>query len=380
MNATSDYIIFMAKILFKNLSELDTDTLIETLNSIRKELHSYSPFKDEPVDCIQWVKSNRVQANEYNPNVVAPVEMKLLKTSIDEDGYTQPIVSWQTNNHYEVVDGFHRSRIGKEYKDIEKRLQGYLPLVVINNTRSELGDRMASTIRHNRARGKHTVEGMSDIVVELKKRNWSDEKIAKSLGMEQDEILRLCQITGLAELFTDQDFSKSWELEDSEPNFIPLDDDFEYTENDNFRNVNRNGEQRIFHTFDKWECQKAGFYNTTFDGLNRQECEQVYKDFLSNDELFIDALSHVITEWKNSCEHYLTNETMNRIAWLGQAAICYATGIPSTYQSGFQLLSQEQQYRANMIALEYLNKWLITNNRKTVSLEQGLSDKQVDLY
>lgn len=112
------------------------------------------------------------------------------------------------------MDGFHRHRVGRESKEVGARIHGYLPLVVINDERADLGDRMASTIRHNRARGKHRVDAMSDIVVELKRRNWSDEKIAKNLGMEPDEILRLTQITGLAELFSDQEFSKAWDIED----------------------------------------------------------------------------------------------------------------------------------------------------------------------
>ena len=105
---------------------------------------------------------------------------------------------------------FHK---GKEYADIKERIHGYLPVVVINNDRQDKGDRIASTIRHNRARGKHKVEAMSDIVIELKRRNWSDKKIAKELGMDSDEVLRLTQITGLAEMFADKDFSQAWEVE-----------------------------------------------------------------------------------------------------------------------------------------------------------------------
>jgi ParB-like chromosome segregation protein Spo0J len=139
--------------------------------------------------------------------------MKLLETSIEQDGYTQPIVSWQKEaNTFEVVDGFHRNRVGKECSKIRKRIHGYLPLTVINKDRTELTDRMASTIRHNRARGKHSVDSMSDIVVELKKRNWTDNKIAKNLGMDVDEILRLTQISGLTEMFNDIDFSEAWDV------------------------------------------------------------------------------------------------------------------------------------------------------------------------
>ena len=187
------------------------DKRIEAINAIKETLKAISPFKSEPVECVKWVPSDLVFANDYNPNSVAPPEMELLHTSIQEDGYTQPIVVWQHDGMYEVVDGFHRNRVGKEYSDIRERIHGYLPVVVINNDREDKGDRIASTIRHNRARGKHKVEAMSDIVLDLKKRNWSDAKIAKELGMDADEVLRLAQIQGLAEMFADREFSQAWE-------------------------------------------------------------------------------------------------------------------------------------------------------------------------
>lgn len=193
------------------LSIEDMDERIETINQIKAMLKEVSPFSSEPVECVQWVKSDRVIANDYNPNSVAPPEMELLHTSIQEDGYTQPIVVWKHDDIFEVVDGFHRNRVGKEYSDIRERIHGYLPVVVINNDREDKGDRIASTIRHNRARGKHKVEAMSDIVLDLKKRNWSDAKIAKELGMDADEVLRLAQIQGLAEMFSDREFSQAWE-------------------------------------------------------------------------------------------------------------------------------------------------------------------------
>lgn len=188
----------------------------EAINEIKRMLKEVSPFTKEPVECVQWVKSDLVIANDYNPNSVAPPEMELLHTSIQEDGYTQPIVVWQHDGIYEVVDGFHRNRVGKECADVRERIHGYLPVVVINNDREDKGDRIASTIRHNRARGKHRVEAMSDIVIELKRRNWSDSKIAKELGMDADEVLRLTQITGLAEMFADKDFSQAWEVDMTE--------------------------------------------------------------------------------------------------------------------------------------------------------------------
>ena len=206
-------IAYQVKMLTDRIDELPIDQKIEVINDVKLKLHEISPFKSEPVDCVLWKKGEQVEANDYNPNSVAPPEMELLRTSIDNDGYTQPIVSFDTGDKYEVVDGFHRNRVGKEYDDIRERIHGYLPIVVINHDRQDKGDRIAATIRHNRARGKHRVESMSDIVMELKRRNWSDEKIGRELGMGPDEVLRLCQITGLAEMFADIDFSEAWEVE-----------------------------------------------------------------------------------------------------------------------------------------------------------------------
>lgn len=201
------------KSLLMQIKELSLEEKVETINEVKGLLKDISPFTKEPVECVRWVKSDLVIANDYNPNKVAPPEMELLHTSIQEDGYTQPIVVWFHDGIYEVVDGFHRNRVGKEYQDIKERINGYLPVVIINNENEDKGDRIASTIRHNRARGKHTVDGMSDIVIELKRRNWSDAKIARELGMDADEVLRLTQITGLAEMFANKDFSQAWEVD-----------------------------------------------------------------------------------------------------------------------------------------------------------------------
>lgn len=184
---------------------------IEAINRAKEALHEISPFASEPVDCVLWVPAEQVEANDYNPNSVAPPEMKLLEISIAEDGYTQPIVAWGKNDYYEVVDGFHRNRVGKESKTVRTRIHGYLPITLINHDREDRGDRIAATIRHNRARGKHQIAAMSDIVLDLSRRNWSDAKIGRELGMEPDEVLRLKQITGLAELFSDIEFSEAWE-------------------------------------------------------------------------------------------------------------------------------------------------------------------------
>jgi ParB-like chromosome segregation protein Spo0J len=209
--------------IINSLSEMSLDEKVEMINNIKIMLHNISPFKSEPVDCVIWVKNTTVHANDYNPNSVAPPEMELLKRSIQADGYTQPIVSMiDGENSREVIDGFHRNRVGKEDLEIQSRVHGYLPVVTIRTEQTGLNDRVASTIRHNRARGKHKVESMSDIVVDLKKRNWSDAKISKELGMDRDEVLRLTQISGLVELFKDKEFSMGWEpeLEDEENNNI----------------------------------------------------------------------------------------------------------------------------------------------------------------
>ena len=161
--------------------------------------------EQHPVARIYWIPVPLIEANDYNPNVVAPPEMRRLELSIDEDGYTQPIVVWlRQDGKFEVVDGFHRYRIGRS-KDFS-----HLPCVVLNRHEQDRNDRIASTIRHNRARGKHQVADMSKIVLELKRRNWNDEKIGRELGMDRDEVLRLSQIGGLADIFADRDFSEAW--------------------------------------------------------------------------------------------------------------------------------------------------------------------------
>ena len=158
-----------------------------------------------PVLNIKMIPLEKIIANDYNPNKVASTEMKLLKKSIEEDGYTQPIVVFydKGNDNYIVVDGFHRYRCAKEYFKLKE-----VPCTIIDK---HLEDRMASTIRHNRARGTHQIKDMSVIVSDLFKMGWGDEKICKHLGMELDEVIRLKQITGLKEAFTNHEFSKSWE-------------------------------------------------------------------------------------------------------------------------------------------------------------------------
>lgn len=167
-----------------------------------------------PVYDIIRVPFEKIEPNSYNPNAVAPPEMRLLYDSIREDGYTMPIVCYYDRKRdiYIIVDGFHRYRVMRDYPDIYRREEGMLPVAVIDKP---LDQRMASTIRHNRARGSHDVELMSNIVRELHEIGRSDAWISRHLGMEPDEILRLKQITGLTELFRDIEFSKAWVPEET---------------------------------------------------------------------------------------------------------------------------------------------------------------------
>ena len=174
---------------------------------IHKEL---SPLKEQPIDFVRWVPIGEVQANDYNPNSVAQNEMRLLYTSILHDGYTQPIVTiWdEVIEKYVIVDGFHRYFTCKTNKDILERNHGMLPIVVINK---DINDRMASTVRHNRARGKHSVNGMSNMVFQMLDNGWLDADICNELGMEPDELLRLKHITGFSKLFMNVEYQKAWE-------------------------------------------------------------------------------------------------------------------------------------------------------------------------
>lgn len=371
-----DEIVSRASSIFELLKLLDLADKVEAINRIRECLAQYSPFKDEPVDCVRWVAADSVTANDYNPNTVAPPEMKLLEHSIREDGYTQPIVSWLHDGVYEVVDGFHRHRVGKESKHVKGRIHGYLPLVVINADRQDKADRIAATIRHNRARGKHRVEAMSDIVVELKRRNWSDDRIAKELGMDADEVLRLCQITGLAEAFKDQRFSEAWEVQKVSAGAVTGE-----IISDTFPELEADDGDRIFHTWDKWECYRAGFFaERPPNGMTQEAGEEAYREFLSDPARFAAGLTGVIESWKYSCEHNLTNDRMNRIAWLGQASAAYAMGMPSVCRGGFHALTQEQQDAADALALEYLNRWLVANDRQPVDMTAARGRTQAELY
>lgn len=366
------------------LDSLSVDERVAAINEIREAIHKKSPFAGEPVDFVKWVKNESVVANDYNPNKVAPPEMKLLELSIINDGYTQPIVTWGNpeKDAIEVIDGFHRNRVGKESKVVGARLNGYLPVVDIRTEQSNKNDRMASTIRHNRARGKHQIDAMSEIVIELKNRNWRNARVAKELGMDEEEVLRLCQISGMEHLFSDKDFSRAWEADDAGPDdWEDITDELTEDQIEPHRIPHQGNDDRVFHTYDKWECEKAGFYRQQVDGMTADQCKEAYRDFLSDCDRFRKAATAVISEWKNSCEHYLTNPAMNRIAWIGQAAMCYETGIPSKFCGGFNLLTDQQKEEANSVALDVLNDWLLQNGRDPVEMGDALnSARQVELY
>lgn len=169
------------------------------INQIQDRIAQEHPFHT-PVSHVRWVSADQIQCNDYNPNVVASQEMDLLQQSLSEDGVTQPIVVYPNGEHLEIVDGFHRFNL------LKGSFSGYVPVVYLDRERC---DRMASTVRHNRARGKHQVESMSKIVAELANEGWDNQTIASKMGMDVDEVLRLRQILGLASLFKDKQFSEA---------------------------------------------------------------------------------------------------------------------------------------------------------------------------
>lgn len=189
----------------------DEEQRIAALNVLRKVLHKYSPFKSQPVDCVLWVKHETVAPNDYNPNNLAPPEKRLLNTSLETNGFTQPIVVIQQDQErYSIVDGYHRHELASGKATLKKRLKGYIPVTCLESSSAKRDSLMAATIRHNRARGRHQIHAMSEIVQELAHLGWSDEKIGKELGMDSDEVLRLKQINGLVEMFSDRQFSQAW--------------------------------------------------------------------------------------------------------------------------------------------------------------------------
>ncbi|MCS5451855.1 IbrB-like domain-containing protein [Enterobacter huaxiensis] len=193
------------------LQSLPEEDRIGAINAFRLAIHQNSPFREQPIDCVLWVKQDDITANDYNPNNVAPPEKRLLSKSLELDGFTQPIVVTQNaSRHYEIVDGFHRHEIGTNRASLKRQLKGFLPVTCLRQDRQDKHNRMAATIRHNRARGRHQINAMSEIVRELVQLGWNDEKIGKELGMDSDEVLRLKQINGLLELFADRRYSEAW--------------------------------------------------------------------------------------------------------------------------------------------------------------------------
>ncbi|KNC93079.1 IbrB-like domain-containing protein [Trabulsiella odontotermitis] len=197
--------------LERYLDSLGEEERIDAINQFRLAIHRHSPFQDQPVDCVLWVKQENVSPNDYNPNNVAPPERRLLQKSLEADGFTQPVVAVQRGRaRYEIIDGFHRQELAKTKNVLKEQLKGYLPVTCLRDSDNQSASGMASTIRHNRARGRHQINAMSDIIRELVQLGWSDEKIGKELGMDSDEVLRLKQISGLLELFADRNFSGAW--------------------------------------------------------------------------------------------------------------------------------------------------------------------------
>jgi len=189
------------------------DDKAKFINELRQLIsQKYSPRGSQPVDLVRWVPIDEVQANDYNPNSVAPHEMRLLHTSISADGYTQPVVTvWDPDiSKYVIVDGFHRYTTMRLNKDIYDRNEGLLPVVVMDKDPNE---RRAATIRHNRARGKHSVAGMSSIVFEMLNNGATDAEVCNNLGLEAEELLRLKYITGFAKLFEAREYNRAWETE-----------------------------------------------------------------------------------------------------------------------------------------------------------------------
>ncbi|MGU3521921.1 IbrB-like domain-containing protein [Enterobacteriaceae bacterium C23F] len=193
------------------LESLPEAKRIEAINQFRQALHRVSPFRDQPIDCVLWVKQEEIAPNDYNPNNVAPPEKKLLLKSLETDGFTQPVVAHITpDQHYEIIDGFHRHLLASSKPALKAKLKGFVPITLLQEETSGASRRMASTIRHNRARGRHQINAMSEIIRELSQLGWSEVKIGEELGMDADEVLRLRQINGLLDMFSDRQFSEAW--------------------------------------------------------------------------------------------------------------------------------------------------------------------------
>ncbi|WP_039045375.1 IbrB-like domain-containing protein [Plesiomonas shigelloides] len=196
----------------KLLSALDKEELFCAIQRLNATISDNSPFSEHPIESIRWVSVSDIQPNNYNPNVMAPSESKLLELSIKENGFTQPIVVKEEGGRFIIIDGFHRYNLVKKKKTLLKKTNGMVPVVILHeDKRAEL---IVATVRHNRARGEHQITLMSDIVKELSLLGMSDEDIGVKLGMDADEVLRFRQITGLREAFSDADFSPAWTVKE----------------------------------------------------------------------------------------------------------------------------------------------------------------------
>jgi len=184
------------------LTSLNDDERIDALNAFRQAMHELSPFKEQPVDCVLWIRDEAVAANNYNPNHLAVAETRLLQHSLERDGFTQPlVVSEKEKKRYEIVDGIHRRQLCRSRLILQKALHGYLPVTCLpENSRAS---QLATTVRHNRARGRYHAGATSEIVRELSGHGWTDSKIATELGMSADEVQKMKQLNGLLELFSE---------------------------------------------------------------------------------------------------------------------------------------------------------------------------------
>jgi ParB-like chromosome segregation protein Spo0J len=194
-------------LIAQTLEGKDINQSVEIINELRAFIHEFSPMKCEPCDFIRWVKVEKVSPNDYNPNSTAGKEMNLLYISIKEDGITMPIVTIQDGEDYTIVDGFHRYFTCKTMDDLKERMNGYLPITVINKS---LEERIAATVRHNRARGSHSVQGMSNLVFKMLQEGVSDDQICNKLGLDATELVKLKHITGYSKLYENVEYGKSW--------------------------------------------------------------------------------------------------------------------------------------------------------------------------
>lgn len=184
-------------------------TIIETYELMKEEFHKEHPMKSQPINRVRWVDVNKVQANDYNPNMVASKEMQLLLTSINHDGYTQPCVTIYDEkiDKFVIIDGFHRYSVTVQNKEVRERNNGKLPIVVLDKS---INDRMASTVRHNRARGEHSVKGMAEMVYSMLENGWEEAQVCNELGMEAEELVKLKHMSGYSKRYEDHEFSLAW--------------------------------------------------------------------------------------------------------------------------------------------------------------------------